>query len=272
MTRFGEVFEGKRREELLSDDGASNLVDTILDAGVMCLRGNPVKPDEFLRIARMLGEPQLQLLRAHRLGDTPEVSVISSQHRDILGHGGRSILGRYWHTDDSYLPVPSSITLLHANIVPGLGKGDTLFADMRAAWESLDMVYCNEIQNLKAVHKYQSRRNVSAVPKRSKEEEAETPAVTHPLVRTHPDTGRRALYLNPNRIDHVEGLPLPDGDRLLDDLIKVSTRPNFVYRHNWEVGDIIIWDNRCTMHRVNHDFGEMPREMMRILLKGTVPH
>ena len=272
MNRFGQIFEGERREELLSSDGESKLVDAFLEAGVICLRGEPVMPDKFLRIAAILGEPQSQLLRAHRLESIPQVSIISSQHRDVLGNGGRSILGRYWHTDDSYFAVPSSITLLHANAVPGFGKGDTLFTDMRAAWESLDIVNSNHIRNLKAVHKYKSRRNVSAVPKRSKEEEAETPEVVHPLVRTHPDTGRQALYLNPNRIDHIVGLSLSDGDKLLDNLIKISTRSDFVYRHHWEVGDIVIWDNRCTMHRVNYDFGEMPREMMRILLKGTVPY
>lgn len=272
MNCFGEIIEGERREELLSSDGETGLVDTFLEAGVMCLRGKPVTPDEFLRIATKLGEPQSQLLRAHRLENIPQVSIISSHHRDVLGDGGRSILGRYWHTDDSYFSVPSSITLLHANSVPGFGKGDTLFADMRAAWESLDISDSNNIRNLKAVHKYQSRRNVSAVPKRSKEEEAETPEVTHPLVRTHPDTGRQALYLNPNRIDHIVGLSLSDGDKLLDNLIKASTISDFVYHHHWAVGDIVIWDNRCTMHRVNYDFGEMPREMMRILLKGTIPY
>ena len=108
MDRFGEIIEGERREELLSSDGESRLVDAFLEAGVVCLRGKPVTPDEFLRIAKLLGEPQSQLLRAHRLESSPQVSIISSRHRDILGDGRISILGRYWHTDDSYFSVPSS--------------------------------------------------------------------------------------------------------------------------------------------------------------------
>jgi taurine dioxygenase len=95
--------------------------------------------------------------------------------------------------------------------------------------------------------------------------------VEHPLVRTHPVTGRKALYLNPNRMHQVVGMPLDEGDALLDELIAYATGPDFTYRHKWREGDILMWDNRCTMHRANHDYGDQPRRMNRILIAGDRP-
>ena len=271
MASFGGIIEGEARHALLTDGSGAAFRKAFLDAGVICLRGAPLSPVDFLGIARLLGEPQAQLLRDHRIPEAPEVSILSNAHRDKLGDGKRIVLGRHWHTDDSYFAVPCSVTLLHANVIAGEGRGDTLFADTRAAWDTLDDAMKERVANLSALHKYQSRRNVSPVPTRSAEEEAETPDVVHPIVRTHPETGRKALYLNPNRIDRITDLPLDAGDMLLDALLDFVTRPAFVYRHRWQPGDIVIWDNRCTMHRVEDDFGDAPREMMRVLLKGTVP-
>ncbi|MBT6442881.1 MAG: TauD/TfdA family dioxygenase [Alphaproteobacteria bacterium] len=270
MSEFGKIFEGEARADLLQPNGGAALNEALLEAGVLCLRGAALSGGDFLALARRLGEPQAQLIREHRDDEYPDVSIISNAHVDALGDGKRIVLGRHWHTDDSYFAVPSAVTLLHANCVPA-GKGDTLFADTRAAFDELPELNKNIINGRQAIHKYKSRRNVSPVPHRTAEEEAETPPVSHPLVRTHPETGRRALYLNPNRIDHVAGLSLEDGDALLDELLAFATRSEFVYRHRWQAGDVVIWDNRCTMHRVEDDFGSAPREMMRVLLKGAVP-
>ena len=107
---------------------------------------------------------------------------------------------------------------------------------------------------------------------RSAEEEAKTPDVSHPLVRTHPETNRLSLYINPNRIDHIEGIPLKKSDKLLDDIYAFAFQDKFQNRHYWQTGDILMWDNRCTMHRAmtNFDMNER-REFLRILLKGDTP-
>jgi taurine dioxygenase len=160
--------------------------------------------------------------------------------------------------------------MLYGNVLPSHG-GDTLFADTTAAYDELDAAERSRIDTLRVVHAYLSRRNVSAVPTRTAEEEAETPPVEHPLVRTHPDTGRRALYLNPNRMERVVGLDETAGDSLLDRLIAHATQDRFVYRHVWRLHDLLIWDNRNTMHRATADYGDERREMHRILLRGTVP-
>ncbi len=243
---------------------------TYVTSPVLCIRGSSVAPESFLRLARVFGTPQIQLLGAFRDAAFPEVSYIERGQRDTLGDGKRITFGSHWHTDDSYMAAPCSSTLLYGEAVPPTG-GDTSFTNMHAAYEALSGELKARIADLTAVHAYQSRRNVSPVPKRTEEEEAQTPAVTHPLVRTHPETEHKAIYLNPNRIDRIEGISIEEGDALLDRLIDHATQPAFVHVHAWRAGDIVIWDNRCTMHKASPHDGAHPRRMMRILLEGTAP-
>jgi taurine dioxygenase len=160
--------------------------------------------------------------------------------------------------------------MLYAHVIPPAG-GDTLFVDTTAAYEALDAARRAELDGLRVVHTYQSRRNINAVPTRSVDEQAATPPVEHPLVRTHPETGRRSLYLNPNRMERVVGLDEAAGDELLDRLIAHATQERFVHRHVWRRHDVVIWDNGRSMHRATADYGEARREMRRVLLRGTVP-
>ncbi len=237
---------------------------------MLCIRGCRATPESFLRMARVFGTPQRELLGALRDGAVPEISVIERRQGISTATGKAATFGGHWHTDDSYMAVPCAITLLYGEVVPPRG-GDTAFANMHAAYDALPAGTRARIAGLGAVHTYRARRNLSPVPEQSAEEEAKTPPVVHPLVRTHPETGRKALYLNPNRIDRVADMPLADGDALLDDLIAHATQPAFVHVHAWEPGDVVIWDNRCTMHRASPHEGDHPRRLLRILIEGTVP-
>ena len=237
---------------------------------MLCVRGGAATPDSFLRLARIFGTPQRELLGVLRDGASPEISVIERRHGISTATGKPATFGGNWHTDDSYMAVPCAATLLYGAVVPPSG-GDTAFANMRMAYAVLPDETKARIAGLKAVHTYQSRRNLSPVPERTAEEEARTPPVTHPVVRTHPETGRKALYLNPNRIDRIADMALDEGDALLDALIAHATQPAFVHVHAWQPGDIVIWDNRCTMHRASPHEGDHPRRLLRILIEGTVP-
>jgi len=268
--KFGEIVEGFDLDGHCSPDRAAELHRRYLTARVLVARGSSVSPTRFLAFAKVFGEPQIQVLRDLRHATVPEISYVSSEQRNHLGDGKKITFGSHWHTDDSYMAQPASATLLLANDIPPEG-GDTLFADMYAAYDTLAGAVKARIATLSVVHKYLSRRNVSAVPVRRDDERADTPDIVHPLVRTHPETGRKALYLNPNRMDHVSGMPLTDSDALLDELIAHATQEKFIYRHRWQTGDIAIWDNRCTMHKASPDYGGAKREMLRILLKGDVP-
>ena len=237
---------------------------------MLCIRGSTATPESFLRLARVFGTPQRELMGVLRDPAYPEISLIERRHGISTATGKTATFGGHWHTDDSYMAVPCAITLLCGEVVPPKG-GDTSFANMHAAYDALPAATKARIDDLSAVHTYQSRRNVSPVVERTDEEKARTPPVTHPLVRTHPETGRKALYINPNRIDRVSGMPLAEGDALLDELIAHATQPAFVHVHAWRPDDIVVWDNRCTMHRASPHEGDHPRRLLRILIEGTVP-
>ena len=232
---------------------------------VLALRTAGLDTTQLVSIVSAFGRPKAQVLREHRLAENPMVSVISSEQFDTRGDGRRVLFGGAWHTDDSYLVSPAAVTTLYAVTVPVSG-GDTLFADCTSAYDALPESIKARLVGVEVVHCYQGRRNLNPVPARSPEEEAETPPVRHPLVKVHPVTGRPALYLNPNRMDHVVGVPLSEGDALLDRLIEHATSPPFVYRHHWQPHDVLVWDNRCTMHKASDDYGGAVRVMHRVLL------
>ncbi|MDX1488670.1 MAG: TauD/TfdA family dioxygenase [Acidiferrobacterales bacterium] len=256
----------------ISEELAAALNGAFLDHQVLCLRRQRLTPAEYVRATRIFGEPQAQIVKHFLHPGEPLISLVSSvDNRDKAGDGKPIVRGPYWHTDDSFLEVPAKATVLYAIEIPQ-DRGDTWFANMYAAYESLNDRIKARLNGLRAVHKYVSRRAGAKVAKLSAEDEKKTPDISHPLVRTHPETRRRSLYLNPNRIDHVEGLSLEESDALLDELYAHAFDERFHYRHRWRRGDLLLWDNRCTMHRASTDLEPGDRRLLhRILLKGTRP-
>ena len=182
---------------------------------VLVLRSAGLTPAELLALAGIFGEPQVQLLEDYRSSDSPLISIIASDQTDARGDGRRIVFGGAWHTDDSYLAVPAKATMLYAQVIPPTGRRHALrrhHRRVRGAGPSRRA----ELEGARAVHTYQSRRNMNTVPTRTASEEAQTPPVVHPLVRTDRDTGRRSLYLNPNRMEAVVGLDGGASDALLD--------------------------------------------------------
>ena len=143
---------------------------------------------------------------------------------------------------------------------------------MYAAYDDLSAEMKQRIAGLRVVHKYDSSRKANRVAVLKAEEASGLPDVTHPLVRTHPETGRKALYLNPNRMEQIVGLARCESDALLDELTARATSAKYQYRHKWRRGDILVWDNRCTMHKANADYPEGARRVMhRLIVEGSVP-
>ena len=266
---LGAVVDGLDLERPAPED-RETLRRAFRASPMLCIRAGKATPESFLRLARVFGTLQRELMGVLRDPVFPEISLIERKHGISTATGKAATFGGHWHTDDSYMAVPCAATLLYGEVVPPKG-GDTHFTNMHAAYDALPAETKARIDDLGAIHTYQSRRNRSPVPERSEEEKARTPPVTHPLVRTHPETGRKALYLNPNRIDRVSGMPLAEGDSLLDELIAHATQAAFVHVHAWRRHDIVIWDNRCTMHRASAHEGDHPRRLLRILIEGTVP-
>jgi taurine dioxygenase len=254
-------------------DGATAeaLRRALLDNLVLCIRGQSLTPAAYLAAMRGFGRPLPQVRIASRHAEIPEIMILSSEDRDVMGDGKRLVVGAHWHSDDSYKAVPCSLTMLYGLEVPETG-GDTQFTNMVRAYDDLEPEMKARIAKLNVMHKYDSPRKGTAVATLRADEAEQLPDVVHPLVRRHPETDRRALYMNPNRMSHILGLDRAQSDALLDELIRHAIEPRYQYRHHWRRGDIVIWDNRCTMHKANADYPAGARRLMhRIIVEGTVP-
>jgi taurine dioxygenase len=248
----------------------ATLTSVLHDNLVICIRGQTLAPPAFLAAMSKFGTPMLRKQLA-RTAECAEVNIISSEDRDVLGDGKKIVNGANWHTDDSFMRAPCSLTMLYGVEVPSRG-GDTQFTNMYAAYEDLPADTKAHVESMRVIHKYHSSRKLSRISTRPPEEMAAMPEATHPLVRTHPETRRRSLYLNPNRMEQIAGLDRAESDTLLDQLIAHATQPKYEYRHVWRQGDIVIWDNRCTMHKANADYPEGERRLMhRVIVAGTEP-
>lgn len=268
--RLGAAAEGVDMNALAASD-AEALRAALADNLVLCVRDQKLEPQAYFDAMGVFGKqlPQPSASANHPV--VKDLLILSSEDRDALGDGKRIVVGAAWHTDDSYRAVPCSLTTLYGVEVPPSG-GDTQFINMYAAYDDLPGATKQRIDGLRVVHKYDSSRKGNKVAKRTAEDMAAMPDVIHPLVRTHPVTGRKALYLNPNRMESVVGLKRAASNALLDEMIAHATQPQYQYRHKWRQGDIVVWDNRCTMHKANADYPEGSRRtMLRVIVEGTVP-
>ncbi|HEX6210980.1 MAG TPA: TauD/TfdA family dioxygenase [Methylomirabilota bacterium] len=174
-----------------------------------------------------------------------------------------------WHSDSSFRPIPAKYSLLSARVVNPVG-GNTEYADMRAAWDALDAATKAEIEDLVCEHSLMYSRGSLGMLDYSDEERAMFRPVRQRLVRTHPVTGRRSLYLS-SHAGGIVGMPMPEARVLLRDLNEHATQPRFVYVHTWRPWDFIIWDNRQVMHRVRRYDERQPRDMRRTTVAGDAP-
>jgi len=270
---FGAEVSGCDLSKPLDAKDIDTLQNAFLEYHLLCLRSDPLAPQEFSALSRHFGEPQLQLIRKSRHDEVPEISVLDSTYKKPEDKPSDFRLNRKagWHTDDSYFEVPAKVTLLQSIEIPDSG-GHTQFCNTRKAYEELSETDKKRVDGLFAVHAYDTIRTPARAQRRTKQEETETPEVLHPLIRTHEDTGAKAFYFNPNRTDRIVDMERAKSDALLDWVHETITQDKYRYDHEWRVGDILVWDNRCLVHSVNVDFPVgQTRLHQRILLKGTRP-
>lgn len=269
---LGARIEGLDRSAANQPAVAALLNQALAEHLLLVIPGDPMTPEQTREFSTAFGQPQRQLLRYKRSGAVPDVSVMVSTLMADGTTDKTAIRAEDWHTDDSYFAVPAKATLLHSIEIPSRG-GATWFCNMHSVFEALPEATRKRIDGLRAVHGYDTPRARNRPSPRTPEEIAETPDVEHPLVRTHPVTGRKALYLNPNRLDRIVGLERAESDALLDELADEARKPRHHFGHVWTRGDIVVWDNRATMHRVVIDYPEgEPRIMQRVLIEGDRPY
>lgn len=216
---------------------------------VLLFRRQSFTPERYIRFGARFGEPIPHVLDHLRLGGHPEIFVLSndSERPEEIRNGAA-----YWHTDQSYEKEPASATMLHALMVPRVG-GETRFADMFGAFDALPEAMRKRAEPLTVVHLYGNRDagqygEPIAAPLANAEQVAKVPKVTHPLVRPHPVTGRKALYAVAGTSRGILGMPEDEALALLAELKQHALQPRFVRAHKYEIGDLIIWDTASTLH------------------------
>ncbi len=230
-----------------------------------------VGPADLVAFSRRFGPLEIHSRFESTLPDHREVFCVGN-----VGSASFSRGVEQWHADSSYRPVPSDASLFYGEIVPPEG-GDTLFADSTAAYRSLDAAMKQRIDGLVAVHSLESLRQwgLRHNPDRKQAIDSQTdsfPPVRQPLVRQHPVTGARSLFVCPAVISHIEGLPIDEGAALIDSLLAHITQPRTVYAHRWNQGDLVMWDNRAVLHTASlFDHTRYQRLMYRTTIAGHAP-
>jgi taurine dioxygenase len=236
---------------------------------VLVIRAQTLKAEQFLKAIEIFGTVYPQQNKRFALPECPQIHYISNQ--DHFDDGKRYIPGEGYHTDHSNDAVPPKATVLLALELPDKG-GDTQFVNMRKAYNALPSDMKNRLASLEAVHVYQSKHSERKLLSLSPEDQKKVPpAIVRSLVRRHPVTGRKSLYLNPMRIESIVGMPDSEALPLLDELMAHAVQEKFQYRHRWQQGDLVMWDNRCLLHKANGDYDHSQRRYLyRVMIQDDI--
>ncbi len=270
---FGAEIRGVDLTGPLDDAGFGAILDAFNEHSVLLFRGQKLSDDQQLAFSRRFG-PLETTVRSNPARGTHfarQSNIDIATGRPIPPDDPEMTLqmpNRMWHSDSSFKPVPALCSLLSARLVPPEG-GETDLASTRAAYAVLPAAMKRRIEGLVAVHSYAYSRGQVDPDLLSEDEKAEVPPVEQALVRTNPVNGRKALLLG-SHASHIVGWPVEEGRALLKELLEFSTRPRFRYRHRWRVDDLLIWDNRCALHRARpYDSRKYRRLMQRTTVAGT---
>ena len=254
----------------LDDAGFAQIYQAWLDNNVVVVPGQELEIPDFLRYSRRFGVVVPHPSKSTRHPDYPEITQLGVNKFDAAGQLDMAIYRRGaegWHTDGAYDQEPFKATQLYALAVPSRG-GNTMFASMYAAYDGLPQHLKDRIEGRIGAFTYGGRRKATAL---LNEEDRNWTPVFHPIVRTHPETGRKALYFDPGKILRIEGLEPAESDAVIDELTARMIQPDGEYHHQWRKGDIVIWDNRCSYHKAAGDYPpEEDRIHWRVSIKERV--
>ena len=262
---LGAVVSGVVLEPGIDDATVAEIRAALLQHKVLFFRGQSLDAADLTKLATRFGEPTPAHPVEPAVDGHPEVLALDSEE------GARADV---WHSDLTYQERPPLGAMLHAEVVPNVG-GDTVWVDMVSAYEALSPTLQSFLEGLTATHSSAKADGFFAT--RDKTGGAATmanaaaPPMHHPVVRVHPETGKRSVFVNPLFTIKIDGLRRAESDALLSVIQDVATRPDGMVRWKWEAGDLAFWDNRCTMHYALRDFGEARRNMLRVALEGDVP-
>ena len=272
---FGYEILGVDLAAGIDEPTRAEIAQTFAAEGVVVLRGQTVTPDQHVGFSRGFGALEIHFLKQFLHPCHPEILVISN----IVENGrpvGQADAGRFWHSDLTYAAEPSRGSVMNAVEIPadatGQALGDTCFASAALAYAALAPDMQRRIAGLRAVHRFDARyrRGAAAVKLEAAQERAQAD-IEHPVVIRHPVTGRRSIYVNELFTVRIVGLAKSESRALIDELCAHITRAEFTYRHQWQAGDLLMWDNYTVQHRAVGDYGDRRRRMHKTTLKGGIP-
>lgn len=261
----GARVDGVDLAQTLAPDTIALIRAALLAHGVIFFEGQSLSPQQLVAVARCFGEP-MQYPQLPGLSEAPLVTAVLKREQE------REAFGGVWHSDTTYLAIPPMATLLYGVEIPPAG-GDTLFASQYLAYDNLSVGLKQTLQGLRAVSS-SAKAEVSRTREDRLRESGREMApleAEHPIVRTHPETGRKALYVNQAHTVRICGWSADESRGLLEYLFAQQTRPEYTCRWRWSAGALALWDNRCVQHLPVNDYHGHRRLMHRVTLAGDVP-
>jgi alpha-ketoglutarate-dependent taurine dioxygenase len=273
---LGAELRGIDMRQPLDADTFRELHDIWMEHLVLVFPDQHVTDAEHVNFTRYFGEPEIfhqKIIRSERVKEIFRVSNVDENN--ILMPADHPVaqqvaLAQFWHTDSSYRQIPCTGALLHGVEVSRTG-GETQFTNMYLVYDSLPDSLKQQIEGRKAQHNFGHMHTQAKLKPLTEEEKAAMPAVWQPMVRKHPVTGRKSLYISPIYNDAIEGMASADARQLITELTEIAADPRFVYTHRWETDDVLMWDNRCTMHQVTPFDPRERRVMHRTTITGQDP-
>jgi len=267
---LGAEIRGVSPRDPIDEDTLQEIKAAWREHLVLLIRDVEMSTDQHIAFTRRFGELELHGDKGLRGNNIPELFRVTNR----VTEGKRSNtadVGREWHSDGSFTPRPSGGSMLHCRAMPSVG-GNTLFTNMYMAYETLSETVKKIVDRLSVVNDVSLAPEYQLMdPHQVAQSIIDNPPVVHPMVRVHPETGRKALYVSPMLTREIHGMTRAESAGLLNYLYQHATQPEFGYRHSWQVGDLILWDNRCTMHLAPKDYDHSElRDMCRTTLRGEI--
>ena len=283
---LGAEISGVDLSQPLDDNTYAQIASAFFDNEVAFFRNQDITPTQQIAFTRRFGILEAHVRKESRLGGHDEIFVLSNK---VDEHGkaiGAQDAGRFWHSDLSYKREPSMLSALYAVEVPvkdGVALGNTYFASTTAAYSALPEAMKQRLGSMRNVHSYREyrlknyaaqkdemQRGIRTVQEHAPtpEQLASVPDTEMDVLRTHPVTGRKGMFINQGHTSHLTGMPRAESDTLLAGLYAHITRPEFIYGHSWRVGDLLMWDNIAVQHKATFDYDPLPRLMYRTTVRG----
>jgi taurine dioxygenase len=271
---LGVALEGIDLSQPLSASGFRDVEQAFWDGQVLAIKGQRLSPAQFLAFARLFGKPEPHVIDTFHHPDAADILILSNRRKPDGSPAGLADGGTYFHTDYSYLEVPARVTMLYSVEVPSKG-GNTLFADMYAAYDDLPATMKARIDDLVVLHHYGNRDDLdetsrTAASRLSDDQKRKVTWVRHKLVRTHYGTGRKALYAVSGSSFGIEGMAPEEGVALLDELKAHALQDKYRFSYFYDVGDVLLWDDLATLHSATLTDPNDPRTLWRITVKEPV--